>query len=244
MEFDLWTMLKVLGRIITILPLALFATLYMGKRSIGELPIFDFLVILTLGAVVGADIADPKINHIYTAIAIVAIALLQKGTAKLKIKSRKIGRLLTFEPTIVIYQGQFLVQNMKRISYSIDTVIQMLREQQIFNVKDVEIGIIEANGHLSVKLTPSKENARVEHFHPPINVGNNGIDIPVVVDGEVYEQVLYSRNLNRAWLLKELKKKNILDVKDVFYAAVNDKNELHISLKKLDMPQNLPPIYH
>lgn len=236
--------LKILGRIVTILPLALFATLYMGKRSIGELPVFDFLVILTLGAVVGADIADPKINHIYTAVAIIAIALLQKLVATWKIKNRKIGRLLTFEPTMVIYQGQFLVNKMKKIQYSIDTILQMLREQQIFNVKDVELALVEANGNLSVKLYPEKEVARVEHIQPQPNVFNKGIDVPVVIDGEIYEKVLYSRNLNESWLHEELERKNIFDVKNVFYAAVNDMNELYVCLKNTNQHQNLPPILH
>ncbi|MDF2036292.1 DUF421 domain-containing protein [Cytobacillus oceanisediminis] len=236
--------LKVLGRIVTILPLALFATLYMGKRSIGELPVFDFLVILTLGAVVGADIADPKINHIYTAIAIIAIALLQKLIATWKIKNRKIGRLLTFEPTIVIYQGQFLVNKMKKIQYSIDTILQMLREHQIFNVKDVELAIVEANGNLSVKMYPEKEAARVEHIHPQQNIFNKGIDVPVVIDGEIYEKVLQSRNLNESWLYEELERKNIFDVKDVFYAAVNDMNELYVCIKNTNNLQNLPTIQH
>lgn len=60
--------LVVYGRIITILPLLLVVTLFMGKRSIGEMPVFDFLIIITLGAVVGADIADPKIEHLHTAV--------------------------------------------------------------------------------------------------------------------------------------------------------------------------------
>ncbi|MBM7583600.1 uncharacterized membrane protein YcaP (DUF421 family) [Bacillus pakistanensis] len=241
---DALQILKILGRIVTILPLALFATLYMGKRSIGELPVFDFLVILTLGAVVGADIADPKINHLYTAIAIIAIALLQKLIATWKIKYRKIGRLLTFEPTMVIYQGQFLVNKMKKIQYPIDTILQMLREQQIFNVKDVELAIVEANGSLSVKLYPEKEVARVEHILPQPNVFNKGIDIPVVIEGEIYEKVLYSRNLNESWLYEKLESKDIFDVKDVFYAAVNDMNELNVCIKNTNNLQNLPPILH
>ncbi|MGM0829117.1 MAG: DUF421 domain-containing protein [Bacillota bacterium] len=243
MEYAL-QILKILGRIATILPLALFATLYMGKRSIGELPVFDFLVILTLGAVVGADIADPKINHIYTAIAVIAIALLQKLVATWKIKNRKIGRLLTFEPTMVIYQGQFLVSKMKKIQYPIDTILQMLREQKIFNVKDVELAIVEANGNLSVKLYPEKEVARVEHILPKPNVLNKGIDVPVVIEGEIYEKALYSRNLNESWLYEELERKNIFEVKDVFYAAINDMNELHVSIKNINNLQNLPPILH
>jgi uncharacterized membrane protein YcaP (DUF421 family) len=243
MEYTL-QILKILGRIVTILPLALFATLYMGKRSIGELPVFDFLVILTLGAVVGADIADPKINHIYTAIAVIAIALLQKLVATWKIKNRKIGRLLTFEPTMVIYQGQFLVSKMKKIQYPIDTILQMLREQKIFNVQGVELAIVEANGNLSVKLYPEKEVARVEHILPKPNVLNKGIDVPVVIEGEIYEKALNSRNLNESWLYEELERKNIFDVKDVFYAAVNDMNELHVSIKNTNNLQNLPPILH
>ncbi|HFK1549305.1 DUF421 domain-containing protein [Bacillus albus] len=68
----------VLLRIITILPLLLFVTLYMGKRAIGELPIFDFLIIITLGAVVGADIADPSIKHFPTVITIIAMGISKK----------------------------------------------------------------------------------------------------------------------------------------------------------------------
>lgn len=243
MEYAL-ELVKILGRVVTILPLALFATIFMGKRSIGELPVFDFLVILTLGSVVGADIADPEINHIYTAIAIVAIALLQKLVATWKINNRKIGRLLTFEPTMVIYQGQFLVKEMKKIQYPIDTILQMLRAQQIFNVKDVEIAIIEANGSLSVKLYPEKEAARVEHTLIQQRSSSQGIDVPVVIDGTIYEHVLSSRNLNTTWLYQQLERKNIFDVNDVFYAAVNDLNELHVSIRNINNRQNLPPILH
>lgn len=68
----------VAGRIITMIPLMLFVTLFMGRKAIGELPVFDFLVILILGALVGADIADPDIRHIPTAFAIVSIGIVQK----------------------------------------------------------------------------------------------------------------------------------------------------------------------
>lgn len=99
-------LLLVMGRIVTILPLLLIVTIIMGKRSIGELPVFDFLVVLTLGSVVGADIADPNINHIHTIGAIILIGILQRFITKRAITNRKIGRFITFEPTIVIHDGQ------------------------------------------------------------------------------------------------------------------------------------------
>lgn len=150
MEELLKDLLIVLGRIVTILPLLLFTTIYMGKRTIGELPIFDFLIIIILGAVVGADIADPEIKHLPTAFTIVMIGLLQKLVSHLKIKNRKFGKLITFEPTLVIKDGNFLVKNMSKIGYSIDNILQMLRGKDIFDPAEVDLAIIEADGAMSV----------------------------------------------------------------------------------------------
>ena len=79
----------VIIRVITILPLILLTTLFMGKRTIGEVPIFDFLVIVVLGSVVGADIADPNVKHLPTVVAIIGIGLLQKIVSYIKIYHSK-----------------------------------------------------------------------------------------------------------------------------------------------------------
>lgn len=107
-------LLLVLGRIYTIYPLLLGVTLFMGRRSIGELPVFDYIIILSLGSVIGADIADPKIEHIHTAFAIVAIGVLQKIASVLHVKSRRIGKWITFEPMIVVKDGKFIYPNLKK----------------------------------------------------------------------------------------------------------------------------------
>ena len=140
-------MLIIFARILTILPLLLFITLFMGKRVIGEIPVFDFLIVIILGALVGADIADPDIKHLPTAIAIVFIGIFQRVVANWKISNRKIGKLLTLEPTVVIQNGKFIHKNLKKIRYSIDNVLQMLREKS---------AIIEPNGALSVLKKPEK----------------------------------------------------------------------------------------
>jgi uncharacterized membrane protein YcaP (DUF421 family) len=123
--------LLIAGRIATIFPLMLIIGLFMGKRSLGELPVFDFLVILALGSVVGADIAEPSVNHIHIAIAIILIGLMQRLVSSLTIKSRTFGKLISFEPTVVIHQGNLLVHNLKKARYSIDNILQMLREKDL-----------------------------------------------------------------------------------------------------------------
>lgn len=53
-------------RIISAMALLLFLTLKTGKRKIGELPVYDFLSIIVLGNVIGADIADTELPHLPT----------------------------------------------------------------------------------------------------------------------------------------------------------------------------------
>lgn len=241
MDTLLKDLLIVLGRIITILPLLLFITIFMGKRAIGELPIFDFLIILTLGAVVGADIADPNIKHIPTAFTIIVIGLFQRFVANWKIKNRKIGKLITFEPTLVVQDGKLLKGNIKRIRYSIDNVLQMLREKNAFDLSEVELAIIEANGALSVlkkpeKQIPTKEDLGIVNTNP-------GISFPVVMEGEILGNTLKYFGLNENWLKNQLAQRGIINYQHIFYATINQKHELHISLND-EKRGTLPPLYH
>ncbi|WEG17337.1 DUF421 domain-containing protein [Alkalihalophilus pseudofirmus] len=230
----------ILVRIITIFPLFLLITQYMGKRSIGEMPIFDFLIIMTLANVVGADIADPSVDHIYTYLAIIVIPLIQRFTAYLSITHRKIGKKITFEPTLVIQDGKLLVENLKGIRYTIDNVLQMLRQKNIFDISEVKIAIIEANGQISVLKKENKLGVTIEDFN--IKKKSKSLSYPLIVEGKIYEDILTYLGLNRQWLISELQKRRVAQVNRVFFASINDDQELHVSLK--NEQQQMPPIYN
>jgi uncharacterized membrane protein YcaP (DUF421 family) len=241
MEEFLHNSLIISGRIITILPLLLFITLFMGRRSIGELPVFDYLVIITLGAVAGADIADPSIRHLETGFAIIAIGLLQRLIGKLKISKRKFGKLITFEPVIVIHKGKFLSANLKRNHYSIDNILQMLRDKQVFDVRYVELGVLEGNGMLSVQLTSSEQPVTKGDIHLSGNPGK--IAFPLVMEGKLYPKVLEQFGLDQAWFEQELSRVGISQLEEIFFASISPQRELHIS-KKNENLQSIPPMYH
>lgn len=234
-------MLLILGRIVTIIPLLLFTTLFMGKRAIGELPVFDFLIVIILGALVGADIAEPDIKHLPTAFAIIAIGVFQRIVTRWKISNRKIGRLLTFEPTVVLQNGKFVNGNLKKIRYSIDNILQMLREKDVFDINEVETAIIEANGALSVLKKPQKNSVTLEDMN--IIKPTSTISFPVIVEGTLYTDVLRDVNLDEAWLQQELDNQGVNELKDVFFASINRNRELHISLKN-EKNLAIPTIKH
>ncbi len=233
--------LIVFVRILTILPLLLFITLFMGKRAIGEMPVFDFLIVIILGALVGADIADPKIEHLPTALAIIFIGIFQRVVANWKISNRKIGKLLTLEPTVVIQNGKFIDKNLKKIRYSIDNVLQMLREKDVFDINEVETAIIEPNGALSVLKKPEKNAVTREDM----NIVNTTslISLPVIIEGTIYSDVLRDFNLSEEWLIQQLSTQGIYNINRIFFASINRNHELHVSLKN-ENNMTIPPIKH
>jgi uncharacterized membrane protein YcaP (DUF421 family) len=224
--------LLVIGRIYTIYPLLLIVALYMGRRSVGQLPIFDFLIFLSLGSVVGADIADPKVEHIHTAVAVVALGVLQRLFANLVITFRKFNKLVTFEPVIVINAGQFIQGNMRKVQYSIEDITAMLREQGIFDASTVELAILEGDGGLSVLQKKSNQpltQELLQNKDAPI-----GLSYPVIREGIVLDKTLAALGHTHTWLEAKLKSSG-LTAQDVFFASVDDKGALTI------MPHNVQP---
>lgn len=217
-------------RIITIFPLMLWVTLFiMGRRSIGEMPVFDFLVVLSLGSVVGADIAEPKIEHIPTAFAILVIGLVQKLFSYWVIRYRRFGKLVTFEPIIIIYEGKLVHKNLKKSKYSVDNIFQLLRENQIFDPSTVKLAIIEGSGNLSI-LEEAKAST-------------TSISYPVIREGVIEEHILSTFGLDEVWLYAQLEQQQ-LDLKNIFVATIDDKHQLHCTRYIEPEHQQLPPIVH
>lgn len=217
-------------RVITIMILFLIITLITGRRKMGEIPVFDFLVFVTLSSVVGADIADPDIKHLPTAYAVVLISLLQFLYGVIIINNRKLGKLLTFEPIVVIENGQLVKGNLKKIKYSIDTILMMLRDKDIFDLSEVEFAIVESTGNLSVLKKTENLSATVK------DVGGNalykGLSVPVIVEGVLYEDNMKRLNITKEWLLKEIGKLGMKSEEYVFFAAMNAQGSLYVSQGK------------
>ncbi len=219
--------LKITFRVFFIMGLLLFLVLTTGRRKIGELPVFDFLAIIILGNVVGADIADPKVPQLPTAYALFLITGIQYFISRYTIKSRKFGRKVSFSPTVVIQNGQFIKSNMKKLKYSIDNIQMYLREKGVFDINEVEFAIVEDSGNVSVMkksqfqpLTPYDMNIPTKY---------KGISLPLIIDGNVYENNLTKLNLDKVWLEAQLKLNAITSFDEVFYVDMNTQGKLYVS---------------
>ncbi|MCW2278216.1 YetF domain-containing protein [Heliophilum fasciatum] len=227
-------------RIVSIMMLLLVLTLLTGRRKIGELPVFDFLVVITLGSVVGSDIADFKLPHFDVLYAITVIILLQTAYSYFVLKSRKFGNAVNFDPVVVIENGQLVKKNLAYLKYTVDNILMMLREKDIFDLNEVEFAVIESSGKLSVLKKSQHQALTPSTMH--MATGYKGLPTPLIVEGKIYDQSLQRLNLDRSWLMAELQNYQVTSADEVFYAALNTDGTLYVSKDVPDHPAT--PMLH
>ena len=122
----------------------------------------------------------------------------------------------TFEPTIIIYRGKLIKENLARIRYSIDDVLAQLRSKDVFDLNKVEYAVVEENGKIGVKRYPLEE--------PPtrldLNVPPEPTRLPrlVIADGSIRDEALESLNVTRDDLQGQLTAAGISEISEIYVA--------------------------
>lgn len=200
-----------------------------GRKLLAQMSYFDFTVAITIGTISGAYVVQ-MVKGMWVLISPVLLAALAILFDYVHLKNLRFRKITEGEPVIIMHNGQILEDNMRKIRYHLDNLEAQLRGKGVFDFSEVEFAVLEPNGQLSVlrksqnlPLTPCDMNIATEY---------KGISTELIKDGHILDQNLIQRNLTKDWLKGELKKQNIEKIADVFYAAVNSKNGLYVSLKK------------
>lgn len=218
--------IEVILRSVTSFSLLLIGARILGKQTISQMTIFDFVAAISLGAI-SANLAfntTIKVHHTIIAFVIyVAIIFLM---ATISLKNRKGRKFLAGDPTIVIQNGKVLEENMKKMRYTLDYLNQQLRERDVFNIEEVLFAIVETNGTLTVLRKPQFRNVTRQDLMIA-TIPEQKLPIELIMDGEIIKENLEQNNLSFSWLESELKKRNITK-NDIVYAVLAPNGNMYV----------------
>ncbi len=121
----------------------------MGKRQIGEMQPFEFVVTLIIADLACIPMADVSIPLIYGIVSILCLFLLHQLLTLIE-QGSKISRLiLSGKPSIVINKDGVDFLELKKNNLGIDDLIESLRAQGYFSFEQLDYAIFESNGKLS-----------------------------------------------------------------------------------------------
>ena len=86
-----------------------------GKRTLAKMNMFDFVITVALGSAYGRVLTAKQVSVSEAVTTFALLALLQFIVSKLENKSNWFYQLVTSEPTLLYYRGQFIQKATKEL---------------------------------------------------------------------------------------------------------------------------------
>ncbi len=121
----------------------------MGKRQIGEMQPFEFIVTLIIADLACVPMSDVSIPLLYGVVGIVGLFLLHQIFSLIEQSGDVAKKIISGKPSIVINKDGVDLAELKKNNLSVEDLIESMRASGYFSLDDLSYAIYEANGKLS-----------------------------------------------------------------------------------------------
>ncbi|MCM3568935.1 DUF421 domain-containing protein [Neobacillus mesonae] len=228
--------IEILLRSVSFILFLFLITKLVGKKQISQLTFFEYVSGITIGSIAGEVVTGLEKNYLQGTLAVLIFGLVTFLSDYFSLKSKKFRDIMEDSGTVIIKDGKLLEENLKKEKYTIDNVLSLLREKNVFKLADVEFAVLEPQGKLSVLL--KKENRPLTPKDLQMKMPSEKEPYTIIMDGKILDDALRWSGKSRGWLYTELEKMNAT-LDNVFLGQVDSYGELTLDLydDKIQVPQ-------
>lgn len=197
----------------------------MGKRQLGQLQPSELVVTILISNIATLPIENSDVPLILGIIPILTLMSFEVILSVLTLKSVRLRRLIWGGTRILIKDGRIDQKALAGLRYSVDDLMEQLRQNDIFDLRQVEYAIAETTGQISIckkalfePLCPKTASISAPPSPPPA---------VVVSDRKLVQQGLDYCSMQRAELVKILKKEGYKP-EDVFLMTCTPDRDYYI----------------
>ena len=197
-------MLVTFFRAIVLYIIVLAVMRLMGKREIGQLQPFELAISIMIADLAATPMAESGVPITNGIMPILGLLVMHLIISMINIKSTKARQIICGKPSLLIFRGKIDQNVLKKERFTINELEERLRDNNIFNIGDVEYAILETSGQVTVIPKPNKRPTTPEDFN--IEPKYEGIPYDLVVDGKVEYENLKKIGKDYKWLQKQTEK--------------------------------------
>ena len=215
-------------RTIVLYAFVIFAIRIMGKRQISDMQPSELVATLIISNIASLPMQNTSQPFFSGVIPVVILVALEIITSAFMLKNSKFRRLVCGNPIVVIRDGVILQNQMRRLRLCNEDLFTQLRQQDVFNIEDIQYCIVETNGSISVLKKPEKRQPTAENLN--IQIQDKKIQAVVINDGEILDNSLDLCQKDENYIYKILKKEK-KKVSDIFIMTLDGIGNYNIILK-------------
>jgi uncharacterized membrane protein YcaP (DUF421 family) len=131
-----------------------------GKREVGQLSIFDLIVLLVVADAVQNSMVGENTTLLGGIVAAATLLSLDKILDVVTDRVPRIRKLLQGEPQELIRDGEILDEALRKEGIDRDELGAALRSHGVLDAADVRLAVLETNGSISVVPRRSEDGPR------------------------------------------------------------------------------------
>lgn len=126
-----------------------------GKREVGQFTLYDLVLVLLVANAVQPAMTGPDSSLGGGLIIIGVLVLLNFSISRLD-RYRFFHRILVPQPRIIIRDGQYIEEALRREGVDRDECEMAIREHGVEDVSKVQLGVLESDGTISIVPSDGK----------------------------------------------------------------------------------------
>lgn len=146
---------EILARTLIIYAYTLLMIRWIGGRSVAQLSMVEFALVIALGSAVGDAMFYPEVPLLAAMTVITVVVLINKLLDQLIVRSDRIKDLIDGRPIALVLEGRILPAAVARRDLGLAEIKAMLRLAGISNLGELHAAYLEAGGGLSVFRRPA-----------------------------------------------------------------------------------------
>ena len=197
----------------------------MGKRQIGELKPHELVITVLVSQVASIPLEDNSMPLANMFVPILIFVSFEIIVSVISMKSLNFRNLIQGRPMFVIRNGKIDEKQMKRLRFTIDDLIDAIRQKDVFDISTVQDAVIETNGSISV--LQKAEEAPVTPKQLKLSVDENSTPIAVVIDGKPVTEYFSTEKIKNSKIELVVNNEN-KDIKDIMLLTIDEDGNTYL----------------
>ncbi len=216
-------------RSILIYLLILFVIRVMGKRQVGEMQPFEFVITLIVADLACIPMSELSVPLVHGIVPMLALLVLHFFICFLSRKSMKIRYLISGKPAIIVTPSGIDYQELKKLNMTLDDLIESMRGCNIFAVDEIAYAIIETNGKMCI--IPKAMSMPVTREDMKIQDVQSTLPINIIMDGKLMNDNVKIAGIDDAFIFDCIKKANAKTIKEILLLSLDNEGKIFIQTK-------------
>lgn len=157
--------LGIIFRTLVVYLVVLLILRFAGKREVGQMTPFDFVLLLLLSnsvqnAMTGGD------NSLNGGIIAAITLIIANYTVNYFVwKNRNLRKIIEGTPTLLVLKGIVIEKNLESERITKSQLLEALREHSVAEIEDVGLAVLEVDGSISVLKNDELPQTHKPHHH-------------------------------------------------------------------------------